>query len=546
MHYLKTVREEEQINTMIKACKKVLVVFGIIGVCTIVFGATSDVFAQASHLFRTYKHEVSPKLPETPDAVAEGKKIYEKRCWYCHGIEGKGDGPAAKTMFPKPRNFTRNEYKVRSTSFGSVPTDEDLFRIITSGIEGTAMPFWYTISETERWQVLYYVKTFNEQFRKNDAIKTVSVVSVASTPESVTRGQELFKEMRCFECHGEEGRGNGPLTVALQSEWNLPYRARDLTKGWLFKGGNATEDIYRTISTGFNETPMGSYLEKLSDEDRWHVAHYVKSIAKDMVSDVVIKATLVEDDQLPVDASDDDWEKAAPVEIPLSGQIIASPRLWTPSIDAIMIRAMYNKNEIMFLLEWDDATNKQEEVFRDGVSVQFPTKIPESLKKPYFAMGDSSGLVNLWLWKAYWSEGLGSVVEAPGTEAGEVKELNAKGFKNITNQPPESQNVDGKGVFQNGRWKVVLKRSLKTEDVKGDIQFEIGKLIPVAFAVWDGSNSDTGALKSVSAWYYVLLEKPVPKTIFAYVLVAIIMGASVELWFIARLRRFPPKLEENE
>ena len=71
-----------------------------------------------------------------------------------------------------------------------------------------------------------------------------------------------------------------PLTIALQTEWNMPYRARDLSEAWNFKGGNAIEDIYRTISTGFNETPMGSYLEKLSDEDRWHVAHYVKSLSK--------------------------------------------------------------------------------------------------------------------------------------------------------------------------------------------------------------------------------------------------------------------------
>ena len=35
-----------------------------------------------------------------------------------------------------------------------------------------------------------------------------------------------------------------------------------------------------------------------------------------------------------------------------------------------------------------------------------------------------------------------------------------------------------------------MRRPLKTEDAKGDIQFEIGKLIPIAFAVWDGSNSD--------------------------------------------------------
>jgi len=531
---------------MIKAFKSVLIGLGLIVLMTGVFAGRSEVSAQTSHLFRTYKHEVPQKLSETSESIAEGKKVYEKRCWYCHGIEGKGDGPASKTMFPKPRNFTRNEYKVRSTAAGSVPTDEDLFRIITSGIEGTAMPFWSTISETERWQVIYYIKTFSEQFKKDTAPKVVPVGSDVSTPDSVKRGQELFKEMKCYECHGEDGRGNGPLTVALQTEWNMPYRARDLSKAWNFKGGNATEDIYRTISTGFNETPMGSYLEKLSDEDRWHVAHYVKNLSKDMASDVVVKVKLSESEQLPIEPLDENWSKAMPVEVPLAGQIIASPRHWAPSIDAVMIRALYNKDEIAFLVEWDDSTNKQEEIFRDAVSLQFPTKIPESLKKPYFAMGDSSGAVNLWSWKAHWSEGFGLIAEAPETEAGAVIEMNAKGFKNIVTQPPESQNVTGKGIYQNGRWKVVMKRTLKTEDAKGDIQFEIGKLIPIAFAVWDGSNSDVSGQKSVSSWYYVSLEKPVPKTVFVYVLIAIVMGASIEMWFVARLRRFPPKLEEGQ
>jgi len=529
---------------MIKAFKRVLIGFGLFAAITGVFTGRTEVFAQASHLFRTYKHEVPQKLSETPEAVAEGKKVYEKRCWYCHGIEGRGDGPAAVTMFPKPRNFTRNEYKVRSTVFGSVPTDEDLFRIITSGIEGTAMPFWSTITESERWQVVYYLKTFNEQFKKDAAPKVVSVGSVASTPDSVKRGQELFKEMKCFGCHGEDGRGNGALTVALQTQWNMPYRARDLSKSWNFKGGNATEDIYRTISTGFNETPMGSYLEKLSDEDRWHVAHYVKSVSQHMASDVVVKVKLYEGEQLPVEPSDENWNKATPVEVPLAGQILAAPRYWTPAVDAVMVRGLYNKDEISFLIEWDDSTNNQEEIFRDAVSIQFPTKIPESLKKPYFAMGDSSGAVNLWSWKAHWGEGFGAVAESPESEPGAVAEMNAKGFKSIVMQPPESQNVTGKGIYQNGRWKVVMKRPVKTDDAKGDIQFEIGRLIPVAFAVWDGSNSDVAGQKSVSSWYYVSLEKPVSKTVYVYVLIAVVMGASIQMWFVARLRRFPPKFEE--
>ncbi|MDR4508631.1 MAG: ethylbenzene dehydrogenase-related protein [Candidatus Brocadiaceae bacterium] len=531
---------------MIKAFKKWPIGFGVVVMSIVTFGRGTELFAQTSHLFRTYRHEVPQKLTESPDAVAEGKKIYEKRCWYCHGIKGGGDGPASKTMFPKPRNFTRNEYKVRSTPFGSVPTDEDLFRIISSGIEGTAMPFWNTISEKERWQVIYYIKTFNDQFQTDGKPEVLKVGDVSSTPESIEKGRELFKEMKCINCHGDDGRGNGPLTVALQTEWDMPYRARDINKGWTFKGGNKASDIYRTISTGFNETPMGSYVEIITDEDRWHVAHYVESIAKDMDSDVVVKVKLIEEGELPEDHADERWDTARIMEIPLAGQIVAGPRQWWPAVDAISIRALYNESEIAFLLEWDDSTNMQEEVLRDGVSVQFPTKIPESLQKPYFGMGGGGGSVNLWYWKAYWQEGFAKAIEAPVSEPGSIAELNAKGFKKITPQPPEAQDVLAKGVYENGRWKVVLKRKLKTEDAKKDIQFEVGKLIPVAFAIWDGSNGDVGAQKSISAWYYIILEQPASNTIYIYVLAAILMGASVELWFVARLRRFPPKLEEEQ
>lgn len=533
-------------TTMIKLFKNKVINFSLIAFGIVAFCKVEMVEAQASHFFRTYKRETPQKLPENQNAVAEGKKVYEKRCWYCHGITGTGDGPSSRTMFPRPRNFTRNEFKVRSTPFGSVPTDEDLFRIITSGIEGTAMPFWSTISEAERWQVIYYIKTFNEQFKKETSPAVLSVESPVATQESIEKGRELFKQVKCFNCHGEEGRGNGPLTVALQTQWGMPYRARDLTQSWNFKGGSAAGDIYRTISTGFNETPMGSYKETLSDEERWSLAHYVESLSKKMSSDVVVKVRLLEEGALPDHPADEVWGLVAPMEIPLAGQIIAHPRLWEPSIDSMMIRGLYNDREIAFLVEWDDRTNLQEDIFRDAVSLQFPVKIPESLKKPYFGMGDSGGVVNLWQWKACWKESFGSIAETPVNEPGEIVELNAKGFKKISVQSPENQDVMGEGLHDNGRWKVVFKRPLKTEDGKKDIQFEIGKLIPIAFAVWDGSNGDAGSQKSVSSWYYILLEKPMPKTVFVYVLVAVVMGASVELWFLARLRRFPPKSEEED
>ena len=550
----------------------------------------SVVFAQASQFFRTYKKDVPAKIPETSDAIAAGKKIYEKWCYYCHGAKGDGNGPAAPRLDPKPRNFTRNEYKIRSTGLGALPTDEDLFRIISSGIEGSAMPFWSTLAGEERWQVTYFIKTFYEAFKELGEAHEVVPISaeIPSDPESVKRGKELFKEAKCFLCHGEDGKADGKITTTLKGKWDLPYKARNLTKSWLFKGGNATKDIYRTITTGFNETPMGSYAaDLLTDDDRWHLAHYVKSISREMKTEVVLKSKLVEGD-LPEGPDGETWETISSVEMPLAGQIIANPRLWTPSANSIRIKSLYNNEDIAFLLEWDDTTNEQDEVYSDAVALQFPTKIPESSRKPYFAMGESGKSVVIWHWRAYdeslqteedsgnidlasATDGGSSIAEQEETDNAEaegkeevtevkdaqeakekfkdfatIKEMNAKGFKNFAVQPSDSQDSKGKGYWKNGKWKVMITRPLVTGDKKKDIQFEKGKLIPYALAVWDGSNSEIGGQKSISSWYFLALEKTASKSVYLYVIIALIMGASIQFWVIARIRRFPPKVPDED
>ncbi|MGR3174685.1 MAG: ethylbenzene dehydrogenase-related protein [Candidatus Scalindua sp.] len=559
------------------------------------FLCLSEGFAQSSQFFRTYKKAVSGKIPETSDAIAAGKDIYEKKCYYCHGITGDGNGSAAPRLDPKPRNFTRNEYKIRSTGLGTLPTDEDLFRIISSGVEGTAMPFWNTLTAKERWQVIHYIKTFNEDFKDKEAPEAASLgAEVASNSESIKRGKKLFKEAKCFLCHGEDGKADGQITTTLKGKWDLPYKARNLTKSWLFKGGNSSEDIFRTVTTGINETPMGSYADYLTDEDRWHLTHYVKSISHDMKTEVVLKSKLV-NGTLPNSPDDDAWSTASPVEMPLAGQIVASPRFWTPSTNSVKIKSMYNSEDIAFLLEWDDMTNEQSEVYSDAVALQFPTKIPEGLKKPYFAMGGAGKSVVLWHWRAY-EESLhaaekeadddsetatdgGSVVAeeqeetSHAVEKGEVtevkdvteestavteapkekfkgfmtiREMNAKGFKNLAVQPSNSQDSKGKGYWKNGKWRVMITRPLVTGDKKIDIQFETGKLIPYALAVWDGSNKEVGGQKSISSWYYLNLEITTPKSVYFYVIIAIIMAVSIQFWVIGRIRRFPPEIPAEE
>jgi mono/diheme cytochrome c family protein len=85
------------------------------------------------------------------DPLVLGNKIYQERCALCHGPEGKGDGPAAAGLNPKPRNHTDGAYmKTR--------TDAQLLEVIHHGKGG--MPAWGGIlNETEINAVLKHVRT---------------------------------------------------------------------------------------------------------------------------------------------------------------------------------------------------------------------------------------------------------------------------------------------------------------------------------------------------------------------------------------------------
>ena len=93
----------------------------------------------------------------TPELLALGKRVYEKQCAACHGLDGRGEGEAAYLLYPKPRDFTAGKFEMVST-WERVPTDEDLFMTISRGMPGSAMPSWGHLSEEERWGLVHYVK----------------------------------------------------------------------------------------------------------------------------------------------------------------------------------------------------------------------------------------------------------------------------------------------------------------------------------------------------------------------------------------------------
>ena len=110
----------------------------------------------------------STALSSSPDLVALGRKTFEKECVACHGADGNGEGDAAYLLYPRPRDFTSGQFRIVST-WDNVPTDEDLFRTISRGMPGSAMPSWAHLPEETRWGLVHYVKSFSKQPLKVNA-----------------------------------------------------------------------------------------------------------------------------------------------------------------------------------------------------------------------------------------------------------------------------------------------------------------------------------------------------------------------------------------
>ena len=83
---------------------------------------------------------------------AKGKAVYEQSCVVCHGVQGKGDGPAGLMMTPRPADFTSAKTKSKP--------DGELLKAIQDGRPPTTMPaFKGQLSAQQIADVLAYIRS---------------------------------------------------------------------------------------------------------------------------------------------------------------------------------------------------------------------------------------------------------------------------------------------------------------------------------------------------------------------------------------------------
>ena len=238
------------------------------------------------------------------------------------------------------------------------------------------------------------------------------------------------------------------------------------------------------------------------------------------------------------DPESDDWRHADPIIVPLQPQQIAQPFLQEATIHELVVRALHNGTDLAFLLDWDDAEADDLDgigVFHDAVAVQLPAQAGTT---PPITMGGPGAPVHVLQWRATWQRDLAgktgvdqiyprvvhdvmpddilSAADAlsywPGRAVGNpvsivtrdtaVEEVVAEGFGTVTHIG--TQRARGSAIHEGGRWKVAMAVPLERPDA-GDPLLP-GTQWPIAFAVWQGSDSNRGARKHITDWLTLGLE----------------------------------------
>ena len=130
---------------------------GVARTAVVAIGVAAGLVTGSQALVRAANAGVDAPLPTenpvavSPESIAAGESAYRATCAACHGIDGRGDGPAADGLVVRPADLPVH-----------VPfhTDAELYAVITRGISGTPMPGFSTeLSPEDRWNLINYLRS---------------------------------------------------------------------------------------------------------------------------------------------------------------------------------------------------------------------------------------------------------------------------------------------------------------------------------------------------------------------------------------------------
>ena len=104
---------------------------------------------------------VPPETPATAENILHGRELFQKmECWKCHGAAGHGDGPSASQLTDSKDNPIRPYNFAAGSRFKCGETNQDLYRIFMTGLDGTPMPsFEDQLRPADAWDLVHFLRT---------------------------------------------------------------------------------------------------------------------------------------------------------------------------------------------------------------------------------------------------------------------------------------------------------------------------------------------------------------------------------------------------
>jgi hypothetical protein len=298
------------------------------------------------------------------------------------------------------------------------------------------------------------------------------------------------------------------------------------------------------MTTGFNGTPMPSFVDSLSTEQRWAITDFIASLSGSdgpgYTNLVVAKPV---QDQIDLSRGAASFESAPVARLPILGQITEPGRSFHPPTTSVSVRAIYDTESIALLVQWHDMGQdnmgkngpslpvppEEEESapggaqptadspfgdvevvapeaaadpfadatapaataseFSDAVAIQIPLQVPAGARKPYFIFGDAQNPVDLWFFDLARSEPL---------------QFTGRGSADIA--PNDTGDLTSVASYDQGEWSVIFKRPLRT-DLGAPLS--PGGFLPIAFSVWDGFSRERGNRRGLTVWHSLYVEPEV-------------------------------------
>ncbi len=297
---------------------------GAIGIAVTFFTIVTATVLLPMVLFNPKPSGHGNKYVATVADPARGRQVYVREgCFYCHTqftrLQDRGYGPLVKAgdyVFEAPHQLgTARTGPDLTNEGGRFPSEWQKAHLINPRAvkPGSIMPSFSYLNDRDMNDLVAYIQSLGDQRTVDKFVQAPeeykpilarSTVDTNSDP-AANAGRGIYT-VNCAACHGLEGEGNGPNAITLEKKpanFTRPFYNQYPDDFWFYR-----------VSEGVPGTRMPRWNESLTEEQRWYLVAYLKTLPKgrkmEHTIDSLKQLDPVEQVRLPK-LGEEQWEPAS-------------------------------------------------------------------------------------------------------------------------------------------------------------------------------------------------------------------------------------------